>query len=411
LEEVEKRVEAEATEHREREQAQLWQARKHSEEAYLRVAELIADTRQRRRHALLRDLLTPPAPTQPQRRDKKKKAQSLSPPPQQEQHQREATGKRPREEEEPGRAWWHHYGKQKNGKGEMVIQVNSVTTDGQQIIGDSKMSVVFDVTTLDLQHHLHVLGDQGSQGSIIGESAYLKAFAHIPLRPLHTPVSVTTGMGHQERALGAVDLEWRMGGHVFRHPVLVVKSFKDMFLLGIDFFNQHRWTKPDGLRDYYVFDDRKKVPFRTNAITLGEQVNVVIGRDLVIEPRTCVTTLARLSNTVSSAAVRVGTAGVFSPLLTRRLRHRLTSSDTVCCALEPKAAPDPTWSATQQALWGSEEDACRIPILLSNHGDHPVTIKANTKVGDEVTRQTPIWQPKVRLDCSGFGEDENPKRE
>ena len=88
-----------------------------------------------------------------------------------------------------------------------------------------------------------VCGDQGAQTSIICLSVISALSMQSKVEPLSNPVMVRVGTGQVRLATGSILLPFSLGGCPFTHRVLVVPNFSGLFLLGIDFFEAHQWTK------------------------------------------------------------------------------------------------------------------------------------------------------------------------
>jgi len=161
-----------------------------------------------------------------------------------------------------------------------------------------------------------VCADQGAMTSLSCESL-IKALGLMDRsKPLPIPITVKVGTGGFRLATKSIRLAFEMGGHTFTHTLLVVPDFSGLFLIGIDFFEGHYWTKPDGLEHYYVFDGYKRVKYEPHPLHLeSDPVQVKTSRHLKI-PVGCTVHALGVLDVPQAIEVKPGMEGIMRPART-----------------------------------------------------------------------------------------------
>ena len=158
-----------------------------------------------------------------------------------------------------------------------------------------------------------VCGDQGAQTSIICLSVISALSMQSKVEPLSNPVMVRVGTGQVRLATGSILLPFSLGGCPFTHRVLVVPNFSGLFLLGIDFFEAHQWTKPDPHQHYYIFDIHKRVPYEPHPLHLeNDPIRVTTTKPYKVPVGATVHILGLLDSTAATS-VKVDDEGLLRP--------------------------------------------------------------------------------------------------
>ena len=183
-----------------------------------------------------------------------------------------------------------------------------------EVKGDGQGSVVIQGKLLGgdgVRHEVYFVGDQGSSITIMGDQLYNLLFPNEELLPAPA-LHVSSVDGGPTQPLGYKVLTLILGGHDFDYPVLIVPGFRNVFLPGIDFFNAHRYTKPDPDLDYYIFDGDKRVDFQSNPMYVGRsEVTVKCHRSRDLAPHTVFTCYVTLDTSMSN--YQPGDEGIFRP--------------------------------------------------------------------------------------------------
>lgn len=133
---------------------------------------------------------------------------------------------------------------------------------------------------------VEIAGDQGAQASFLDVLVYNELKDKLPsiIKP-HRVLSARLANGNVMPALGYINLPFELDGQEFTHRVWKVENFSGLFLLGIDFFQERGWRKPEDFENYYIIGG-KKVEFHPHPFA-GEvdAVNVVTRKKMTVPPK------------------------------------------------------------------------------------------------------------------------------
>ena len=206
---------------------------------------------------------------------------------------------------------------------------------------------------------IQLCGDQGAVTSIICYNLASSLGLIQRIHPLNQPCSIQTGLGHTKRASGLIDLRFELDGHDFRHQVLVVPDFSNLFLLGIDFFEAHSWTKPNPTATYYVFDGDKRVNYSPHHLRFEtDPSNVITDRKYKIPVGATINILSHLQPQ-NSQPIAVGTEGLMRPD-----HHGIRN-------IKGLEVPH---------MLAEVYEGTRVRVIMTNISKQPISVPAGTKV-------------------------------
>jgi len=205
--------------------------------------------------------------------------------------------------------------------------------------------------------------DSLSQGSFI-DQAIVDMYPHLfpPIKPLSFPLYTTSAHQTTVPATGYMDLTFQMGNTDYTHKMVVVPNFGKLFILGIDFLEQNRWTKPDH-ETYVIFNGVNKVEYIPHPLVFEtDSLRLVLVRERKIQPGDKCYMVAYLQGTSERdlGDVAIGELGL--------------------------ARQDANGTSQLQGLMMHEgfakvEKGLKVVIIMENKSDHPVTIPRNTNIG------------------------------
>ena len=206
---------------------------------------------------------------------------------------------------------------------------------------------------------VQLCGDQGAVTSIICYNLASSLGLTHRIQPLSQPCSILTGLGHTKQASGLIKLHFELDGHQFQHTVLVVPDFSNLFLLGIDFFESHAWTKPEGHATYYIFDHHKRVSYSPHPLRFEtDPSHVVTNRKYKIPVGATINILGHVQSH-DNQPISVGTEGLMRP------DHHGISN------IKGLEVPN----TVAEVYEGG-----RVRVIMTNISKQPISIPAGTKV-------------------------------